>query len=49
MEILTIVLEELNILLSLEREILAMLFLKEKKGYLAVRWKAMNLRKVKNE
>ncbi len=49
MEILTIVLEELNILLSLEREILAMFFLKEKKGYLAVRWKAMNLRKVKNE
>ncbi len=45
----TIVLEELNILLSLEREILAMFFLKEKKGYLAVRWKAMNLRKVKNE
>jgi hypothetical protein len=31
MEILTIVLEELNILLSVEREILAMFFLKEKK------------------
>jgi len=31
MEILTIVLEELNILLPLEREILAMFFLKEKR------------------
>jgi hypothetical protein len=31
MEILMIVLEELNILLPLEREILAMFFLKEKK------------------